>query len=338
MDAAVPAIVTAGDGRAAKAIYGESKVYLELGGRSLVAHIVAVLQRVPEVSEVWVVGDAARLEAVLGAPSLRAELAKPLHVVPQFRNLFENCWETYRRLLPDAPVDGRDPVSDADLDQRALFLSADLPFATPQEISEFVRRGLELDVDYVLGLTTEAAMEDFYPTPDRDGIRMAYFNLREGRFRQNNLHLVRPGRLGNRHYIEEMYELRYQKQFRNMLSLAWTLLRSEQGGFAVLGYYLLLQAASIANRKGWHRLANAFRRALPITRIEIGCSKLLDTRYRFAITDVGGCAVDVDNEHDFDVSRARYDEWHAAQTAKAERMYGALPARAGPDAAGGSTA
>ncbi|MCZ6463189.1 MAG: hypothetical protein O7A09_02540 [Proteobacteria bacterium] len=43
----IPAIVTAGDGHAAKRVYGESKVYLELGGRPLVAQVVATLQRVP---------------------------------------------------------------------------------------------------------------------------------------------------------------------------------------------------------------------------------------------------------------------------------------------------
>jgi len=58
---AIPAIVAAGDRRAAKAVYGQSKVYLELGGRPLVAHVVAALQEVPEVSEVWVVGNAERL-------------------------------------------------------------------------------------------------------------------------------------------------------------------------------------------------------------------------------------------------------------------------------------
>ena len=51
----IPAIVTAGDQRAAKAVYGESKVYLEMGGRPLVANVVSVLQQVPEVSAVWVV-------------------------------------------------------------------------------------------------------------------------------------------------------------------------------------------------------------------------------------------------------------------------------------------
>ena len=48
----------------AKAIYSESKAYLEVDARALVQHVVALLQRVPEVSEVWVVGNAERLESV----------------------------------------------------------------------------------------------------------------------------------------------------------------------------------------------------------------------------------------------------------------------------------
>ena len=97
----IPAVVTAGDRGAAKAVYGESKGYLEIAGRPLVAHVVATLQRVPEVSEVWIVGDAERLRAVLRRRSrCAATLRKPLHVVPQLSNLYENAWGAYRRLLP----------------------------------------------------------------------------------------------------------------------------------------------------------------------------------------------------------------------------------------------
>src|SRR5262245_40902421 len=124
----IPAIITAGDRKASRAIHGESKAYLVIAGRPLVAHVVSTLQAVPEVSEVWVVGNAPRLEAALGDPALRDSLVKPLHVVPQFRNLYENGWETYRRALPGAPPGGRDPTPE---DGPALFLSTDLPFATP---------------------------------------------------------------------------------------------------------------------------------------------------------------------------------------------------------------
>ena len=114
----IPAIVTAGDRKASRAIYGESKAYLVVAGRPLVAHVVATLQAVPEVSEVWVVGNAARLEPVLGDPALRSALRKPLHLVGQFRSLYENGWETYRRALPGAPPDG--PRPDAGRRARAV--------------------------------------------------------------------------------------------------------------------------------------------------------------------------------------------------------------------------
>ena len=78
-----PAIVTAGDSRAAKAVYGKSKVYLEVDGLPLVAHAVRVLQDCPEISAVWVVGDPGRLEPALGGRHFPEGLCKPLYVVEQ---------------------------------------------------------------------------------------------------------------------------------------------------------------------------------------------------------------------------------------------------------------
>ena len=133
------AVVMAGDRVAARAVKGRSKVYLELGGRPLVAHVVDVLQQVPEVSEVWVVGDAERLRRLFAAPELVAERRKPLHILEQHANLYENAWESFRRLLPGAPPEGRDPRED-ELDTEVLYVSGDLPFATPQEIAQFIER------------------------------------------------------------------------------------------------------------------------------------------------------------------------------------------------------
>lgn len=328
----LPAIVTAGDRRAAKAVHGESKVYLEMGGLPLVAHVVLALQRVPEVSEVWVVGNASRLEAVLGTERVRTDLRKPLHIVPQFRNLYENAWQTYRRLLPGAGPEGRDPLP-AELDQRVLYLSGDLPFAQPQELSTFIRQALALDVDHVIGLVTEESLAAFYPRgPGEPGIRMAYFNLAEGRFRQSNLHLVKPARIVNRHYIEEMYENRYQKEFGNVVRLAWKLLRSEQGGAQLLFYYVLMHLASIADRWGLRRLADRLRRGLPLARVERTISLLMRAQLRFTVTEIGGCGIDIDNEHDHDAALLRFEEWRTAQQARAIERFGplALPTAGSP--------
>jgi hypothetical protein len=322
---AVPAVVAAGDRYAAKAVRGESKPYLLLDGRPLVAHVVLALQSVPEVSEVWVVGDAPRLEAVFAEPSLRAALGKPLRVLPQFRNLYENAWQSYRRLLPGAGPEGRDP-GPADEALAVLYLSADLPFATPEEISAFVRQALASDCDYALGLCSEASMRDFYPeTPEAPGIRMAYFNLREGRFRQSNLHLVRPARLGNRQYIEEMYEHRHQRQVGQMIALGWRLLRIPGGGISILFSYAVMHLAGIADRRGWRRLADWLRKRLPIARIEATVSRLLRTRFRFVVTEGGGCAIDLDNEADYESARARFATWMERQRARVQALYGPLP-------------
>jgi GTP:adenosylcobinamide-phosphate guanylyltransferase len=325
-----PAVVTAGDRGAAKPVYGESKAYLELGGRPLVGHVLATLERVPEVSEIWIVADAERLRGVLGA--LRRELRKPVHVVEQRNNLYENAWEAYRRLLPGADEAGRDPEP-ADLDTRVLYLSADLPFATPQEVSAFVRQASALDCSYALGLVTEASMADFLPAvPGEPGIRMATFNLREGRFRQSNLHLVKPARILNRHYIEDMYRHRFQRELGSILALAWRLLTRERGGLRLLYYFLLMHCAGIADRRGHARFADSLRRLVPITRIEALCSDLLRGSFRFVVTQAGGCALDIDNEHDYDVAKLRFEEWTKAQAARAEQLYG-TPAL-GPGEAG----
>lgn len=327
----VSAVVAAGDRRAARAVHGESKPYLELVGRPLVAHVVELLQAVPEVDAVWVVGDAPRLERVFADPAERKRLRKPLHVVPQFRNLYENAWETYRRLLPGAGPEGRDPAGPADEQVPVLYLSADLPFATPEEISAFVRQSFAAGCDYAVGLCSEEAMADFYPeAPGAPGIHMAYFNLREGRFRQSNLHLVRPALLGNRQYIEDMYEHRYQRQFGQMLGLGWRLLRIEEGGPSILYYFVLMHMAGIADRRGWRRLADWLRNRIPIARVEKGVSGLLRTRFRFVVTEGGGCAVDLDNEEDYDAAVACYERWHEKQRARVARVYGALPAAGAP--------
>ena len=319
----LPAIVTAGDRKASRAIYGESKAYLVIAGRPLVAHVVATLQDVPDVSDVWVVGNAERLEAALGDPALSRSLRKPLQVVPQFRNLYENGWETYRRALPGAPPEGRDPT---EADGPALFLSTDLPFATPHEIQAFIRQSLATGVDYTVGLVTEPSMRSFYPeAPGKGGIHMAYFNLREGRFRQSNLHLIRPGRVRNRYYVEEMYEHRHQREFAEIAGLAWRLLRSDRGGFAVLGYYGLMHLAGVLDRRGLRRIADAVRRWIAMGRIERGVGGLLRASFRFVVTEGGGCAVDIDNEHDYDVAAKRYEEWRKEQLARVEQLYGPLP-------------
>lgn len=320
----VPAIVTAGDSRAAKAVYGKSKVYLEVDGLPLVAHVVLTLQKCPEIDAVWVVGDPARLEKSLGSSRVQHSLTKPLHVVEQQRDLISNCWETYRRILTGDVSQGRDPVGE-DLDQEILYLSGDIPLATPQEISTFVKHAQSLDVDYALGLCPAESLDVFRPTqPGETGITVAYFNTRNGRYRQNNLHYARPGRIGRRDRINEMYEMRHQRRFFNMFSLALRLLLSRVGGLKIAVLFGFMHLAGIADRNDYPRLARLLSRpvTLEVNRSTIG--KILDTRFALAVTESGGCALDIDTEEEYDAICERYSDWLEGQRTRSLELHGPI--------------
>ena len=326
----VPAIVAAGDSRAAKAVHGESKVFLDVAGRPLVAHVVLVLQDVPEVDAVWIVGNKQRLEQVFAEPDLRQHLKKPIYIVNQLESLLSNAWEAYRCILSGDPDQGRDPETDADRDREILFLSGDLPFATPQEMSAFIQQSRANGSIYTCGLTTEAALALFLP--DRvggQGIEVAYFNLREGRFRQNNLHYARPARIGQLMAIEEMYEHRHQQKLINMLGLAWSVLFANGGGARVVFFYMIMHVSGWADRKGWRRLSD-WLRLVTIEANEKAVGAMIQASFRFEVVEVGGCGIDVDNEEEYAAVQTHFERWSSEQQALAETIYGAppgLPAR-----------
>jgi CTP:molybdopterin cytidylyltransferase MocA len=321
----VAAIVTAGDSRAAKAVYGQSKVYLEIDGLALVAHVVRTLQDCPEVDAVWVVGDTTRLEAALGCEKLKKSLRKPLHIVPQQRDLISNAWETYRRVLSGNVLEGRDPRAD-EIDTEVFLLSGDIPLATAQEFSSFVQQAQAMNIDYALGLCPADSLDVFRATePDETGISVAYFNTWDGRFRQNNLHYARPARIGRLDRIEEMYELRHQRRFWNMFTLAIRLLAARVGGFKIAVIYGMMHVAGIADRNGYPRLARLLARAVTLEVNRSTISRILDTRFAFVITESGGCGLDIDTEEEYDAVCERFEEWSTALRTRAEVLYGRLP-------------
>ena len=179
-------------------------------------------------------------------------------------------------------------------------------------------------------------MRGFHPDADGEpGIRMASFNLREGRFRQSNLHLTKAARIGNRHYIEAVYAQRYQLRVGPVLRLGWRILRTPGGGFPAIWDYALLHAAGLAHRRGWGRVADRLRARIPLSRVEQRIGALLQTEFRFVVTQAGGCAVDIDTEEHYDAARTRFESWRAAQAARAELLYGRVqgvaPHRGGLD-------
>lgn len=303
----IQAVLLAGDRGASRTVRGRSKPYLELSGKPMFVHVLEALLHTPEVSEIFVVGACEPLERALrehGCLELAAVRSRPIHVVPQRETLYQNVWQAFLRTLPrrDGPADH--PI---------LIVPCDIPMVVPEEISQFVRAAFESGGDYVVGLSPDVALQRFQPGEDSPGIEMAYFNLAEGRFRQNNLHFSRPLRFENRRYIQDVYEHRYQKELGHMVMLALRILRREWRHLWVVLYYLLIHVAGWLDRRGHLSLASRVRRRVPLATIERGLSGLLRTRFRLVTTDFGGAAVDVDNECDLAVAAKMFHRWKEMQ-------------------------
>ena len=88
-------------------------------------------------------------------------------------------------------------------------------------------------------------------------------------------------------------------------------------------YYGLMHFAGFADRRGWKWIADTVRSWAPLGRIERGIGDLMKSDVRFVITEIGGCAADIDNEHDYAVAQQRFAAWRDAQQARAKELLGA---------------
>ena len=83
--------------------------------------------------------------------------------------------------------------------------------------------------------------------------------------------MVKPFRLGNRFYIEKMYEYRYQKEWYNILKLCWELIGKQRGSLQFVGAFTALARGTSAARYG----LRDYRLARPICiQLQAVCSLL----------------------------------------------------------------
>ena len=324
-------IILAGDRGKSKKILGQNKAFLDIEGMPLINYVVAAVEQVRYLRAITIVGDRARLKGVLDRPGTPVRRLMPITILEQKNNLYQNVWHAFMNTLPEEDrkrLEAGQELSSDVIEHPVFIVSADVPLIRPVEIEAFIEQ-CDLDnFDYILGLTPEEALVPYYPRGGQLGIRMAYFRLREGCFRQNNVHIVRPLKVKNREYLQKMYDYRYQKEFWNIIKLAWEILRMREGGLRILRYFLLIQATSILSRIGLDLLARLLIRLLPIRAIERNLSRLLRTRFTSVTTTLGGAALDVDNEPDYRAIQKHFREWIDYQ----DRQAGARESKDGIEA------
>jgi hypothetical protein len=240
---------------------------------------------------------------------------RPLYLLEQGNTLYENVWNAFLQTLPEYTpgTDWRRYLDTPAVDKAVLVMPGDIPLATPAEIDAFVDACDLTRYDYCLGLSSASVLQAYYPQDGRPGIQMAYFTLRDLRVRQNNLHLVKPLRLGNRHYIQKVYNFRYQREWRNIARMIWELCTTQNGSLRVACYYLCLHMARYLTTLGWqhYRLFRPLFLEMPV--IASVFSQLLQTRFTTVLTPYGGCTLDIDNADHYAAVCANFERWRVHQ-------------------------
>lgn len=300
------AILLAGEGESSYKVLNQHKAFLRLEDRCIVTHVIDALRQVPSVRSIYVVGQKERLARTFQEDGVDLKAPKPVRLLQQRENLYQNIWHTFLATLPDNHDE--QPLETGPYRDRAvLIVPCDAPLITAYEVEYFIRHSDPGRYDHILGLTPERSLEPFYPKQGQQGIRMAYLHLREENYRINNLHLVKPIQIGNRHYIQQMYQYRYQRNIRNVIPFALKLFWKDQ--YKGYHYYLGLILSLLFSKLRCPPMVRYFKNWVPRRELEDWISKGLATRFKSLVVPFAGAALDIDNAPDYEAMKCRFQEW-----------------------------
>ena len=328
-------VLLAGDTGASRMVCNTNKSFLTINGIPLLVYVLRALEKAERVNRICVIGPHERVTRTLQEHHDFLEHTKEVTLCAQGESLFANAWKAFLHLNPD--VEGTDS-NETDLREKAVFyVSGDIPLVTPFEIDTFISLCDTDHYDYFLGIAPAENLKHFYPQKGNPGIKTNFFHIKEGRYRQNNLQLVKPLKVTNRNYVQKVYDYRYQRDLSNILKLAFEFLNHHVGleGFMC---YALLHWHQFLSQIHLNPLTLPTRALLPLSFIDRCIARVLGTRFTTTITPFVGAVLDIDNERDFKTMGAMFSSWEhylkeREETVKAGRKSTQPPSLSGNNAA-----
>jgi GTP:adenosylcobinamide-phosphate guanylyltransferase len=293
------AVIMAGEKGKSRSILGKNKNFLEIHEKPLFFYVIKALERAQCVGKIYIVGNAYFLKKALEKHKKELTSKKSIKIIEEKGRLLENALFAYQQIVNDAEISYN--LTEKEKKELPIFyLSGDIPLITPREIDEFL---VSCDVkrfDYFLGVSSEDSLKPFYPQKGRPGIKLSYYYTKENKYRQNNLHLIKPGMVTNKHYIQTIYDLRHQKEYYNIILLLWEFIRVN---FGIKGIYIfgLLHLNHFLARIGLEFLTSIFRYFLPKDKVIASVNRGLGTRFTTVETRTAGAALDVDSEKEYEI-------------------------------------
>ena len=296
----IDAIVLAGTHTdPSRLILGQNKAFLDMAGQPLLRHVVDALLGAASIADIYVIGPVEQLR-----DALQGEPAK-VQLVPQEGNMLTNGLAGIHASEARHAKEGRarDPM------RPYLVLSSDLPIISSDSVQDFVARCAADDQasETAYGLMVGLADEDGLEPYSENGIVRPFVELEFARIRLANIYVARPWVLSNLEFLQTGFGFRKAINWRNVAGLAYNFL-SQPGGLQAAWMTIRLQAAMMAARRGG-RLYRRLRRWNTRERLEARTSMVLGGPLRMVVTPFGGLSLDVDDEQDFHILTARYEDW-----------------------------
>lgn len=302
------ALLVAGEGKDSYKVFHQHKAFLPIEGKCVITHVIEALQGAESVRSITITGPRDALLKHLEADGINRMSPKPIKVLEQKRNLYENVWYSFLHTLPEEVPE--DELENSPYRDRAvLVVPCDSPLITSHEIDYFIQNCDVANNDFLLGLTPEESLRPFYPEPGKPGVQMAYLHLKERRYRISNLHLVKPIRIRNRHYIQQMYQYRYQRNFKNVVLFGREIIGKDKK--SRYRYYVGLLLGLFFSWMNFKPLVRFFRSWVPKQGLEECISNIMDTRFVGLESPLPGAALDIDNADDYEAIKLRFNDWKA---------------------------
>jgi len=295
------AIILAGDRKAALPLRGTNKAFLLLEGWPLLIHVLTALNQSPSIETVYIIGPRKAIMEAVEKALFAFLFTKKIEVLEQKESLLENMVFAYEHASLGANS-ASPPV---------LFLPSDIPLVTSGEIEAFISMSDMNQYDYCLGVDSAEHLKRFYPKAKEPGIKMPYLYLRDQVYRINNLHIARLPSQTALSMIQTIYNHRRQINIWNRVGMVYALLKSEHARPLLL-LYMLAQGAVLLSRFGCYDIANLFRKPLRLDRVESAVSSFLRTRFKAIETNMGGAALDIDDEGAYKTIATVFRNWHEA--------------------------
>ncbi len=290
-------------------IAGRNKALLEVGGQVLIRYVVDALVNAESIDQVFVVGPAAQLMKEL------ASYPPKVRVIAQRGKMMTNCWAGIEASEDRHRNDPNTPVRERPL----LIISCDLPLVTARSVDDFVARCAHEDnashspYAMLAGVVDEPGVKPFHPVDGNLGIKRPFVELEFGRLRLANIYVGRPRKLSHQEFLQTGFSYRKAKDWRNVVALTFNFFKSSGGWHAAWLSMRVQLTLMLSKRKGrWYR---RLKKGNTRERVENSVSEVLGGSVRTVITPFGGLSLDVDDEEDFRILNARYEDWAAITAA-----------------------